>query len=462
MIQDMDQVVFNGVDGATGEYLTPPLSVQQLFDLLRRRVRPGEEAVRPLDREIDPRDLAQTGWAVLFAGDGDPAVRRALAPLLALRREQAGERFRELRGASGYRPDIDAGRFLAAHGTGPGRVDPDKLPYYLLLVGGPGEIPWELQYQLDVSRAVGRLSFERAEDYAVYARSVIAAESGETRRPRRASFLGVRNAGDVATEWSCDRLVEPLARELAARHGANGNGWEVRCHLAGEAGHGRFAEVLGGAETPAFAFTAGHGLSYPSGHAGQDFYQGGLLAQEWPGPEARSILREHFFAAEDVGDDADVAGLVSFHFACYGVGCPEYDDYAMRSDGPPHRRAPRAAVSRLPRRLLSHPRGGALAVIGHVDRAWAHSFVWQSQAQIDVFRETVEDLLLGFPVGVAMEFFNQRYAQLAALLTSRIHEARYDRELDPAEAITLWTANNDARSYAVLGDPAVRLAVGDL
>jgi hypothetical protein len=96
-----------------------------------------------------------------------------------------------------------------------------------------------------------------------------------------------------------------------------------------------------------------------------------------------------------------------------------------------------------------------------VDRAWAYSFLSGSEPQITVFRETFDDLLRGYPVGAAMEYFNQRYAQLATYVTSVMHEDRYDGEVDPSEVVALWTANNDARSYVLLGDPAVRLAVND-
>lgn len=457
----MDQVVFNGVDGVTGRYLSPPLTVKQMFDVLRRRQGVAGETERALPHGADPRNLDQAGWGVVFAGDGDPAVREALAPLLARRREQAGERFRELRGKDGYRPEMSVGDFFKAHGVGPGVVEPEKLPYYLLLVGDPEEIPYSFQYALDVGHAVGRLSLDRPEDYAAYARGLLAAETGAKRRPRRMSFLGVRNPEDRPTAMSCDQLVDPLAREMSARHGVNGQGWEVCSYLADRADHRRFEAVLGGDETPAFAFSASHGLGYPADHPGKDAYQGAFLCQDWPGPEGGGVKREHFFAAEDVADDADLAGLVSFHFACFGAGAPEFDDFAFRNGGKAKRLGARPVVSRLPQRLLSHPRGGASAVVGHVDRAWAYSFLWGSEAQIAVFRETLNDLVLGFPIGAAMEYFNRRYTQLSTMITATLHEERYDREVDPSEVVSLWTANNDARSYVLLGDPAARLAVGD-
>lgn len=459
---DEDQVVFNGIDGVTGRYLTPPVSVPELFTLLRRRKRPRADLrARGLMGHIDPRDLAATGWGVVFARDTSPAVREALAPLLEWRRKQAGDLFQELRWEDEAGSGPGVAEFLRAHGAGPGPVDPERLPYYLLLVGGPEQISYDFQSQLDVAYAVGRVSFEHPEDYAAYAQGVVAAETGTVRRPRRVAFLGVRNPDDRATAMSCDRLVAPLAREIEMRHGGDGAGWEVRTHLADEATHERFAAVLGGDETPAFVFTAGHGLGYPTGHPGQEAYQGAFLCQDWLGPEGPGVRREQIFTGEDVSDDADVSGLVSFHFACYGAGCPELDDYAERADGAPRRLAPRPLVSRLPRRLLSHPRGSALAVIGHVDRAWGFSYLWGTEAQTAAFRSTIEDLLLEFPVGAAMEFFNQRYAELAAYVSSMIHGERYGRAVDPGEAVSLWTANNDARDYVVLGDPAVRLAVAE-
>ena len=68
--------------------------------------------------------------------------------------------------------------------------------------------------------------------------------------------------------------------------------------------------------------------------------------------------------------------------------------------------------------------------------------------------------MAGIPIGAALEVFNQFYASIAVMLSNELEDLKFDRIPDDIELARLWTANNDARNFIILGDPAVRLAVG--
>ena len=140
---------FNGINGTSGAYDLAPISGEGLAKLIQGQ--PDPENIEDLKKRkaqktakvlgvregVDPLDLAQAGWGVIFHCQADPAIQEALEPLLALRRAQAGARYRVYAGTEGYHPEQSKSAFLAKHGAGPGPADPDRVRSELHFLIGP-------------------------------------------------------------------------------------------------------------------------------------------------------------------------------------------------------------------------------------------------------------------------------------------------------------------------------------
>ncbi len=510
------ELVFNGINAVTGNYGRPPMPADELAKLIQgdpspedyrafvayqrelgalsdlpdrlQRVTEAELELRAVEATIkqqafkrkmsqapmpvkpgagDPANVEDVGWAVLFPADMNPTLREqvkdALHPLLELRKSQAGDLFRLCDGTAAYRPGERKDQYCNRQGIAPGAVDPREFPYYVMLVGTPEDIPYSFQYQLDVMRGVGRLDFEDDLDaYAAYARNVVAAETGQVRLPRRMALFGTENPGDKATHLSARYLVRPLFENLTAspdlQELALHYPWEIPAPHIGEgrATRAQLQDLLGqaGDDVPALLFAATHGLEFPANHPHQLRHQGALLCQDWPGP-GHEVTRDMYLAGEDLDTSADLLGMIAMLFACYGAGTPALDQFAMQAFKVRERIAPCGFTAALPRQML---RSGALAVIGHVERAWGYSFISpRGDLEHQTFVTALRSLMNGQPVGLATDAsFNLRYAAMSSDLSAALEELRWDPEyLSAYELAHRWTASNDARSYTVIGDPAV-------
>ncbi len=475
-----DLIAFNGIDATTGDYLIQPISETGLSRIAVEQ--PPEQknasAINNLKRQAEVEhlggafdialeDLTQAGWAIVFHEAESQQVKDALAPLIAHRRRQIGddEIVKELE----YRTGEELMEWLVRHRVKFGPVIPEKIPYYVLLVGSPERIPFTFGQLLDVVYAVGRLHFETADEYARYARSVIDYETApQVPNGKDVVFWGPRNKNDKSTKLSSEHLIKPLAL------GAEG-GKSVIERAAKAAKVAYSATLLeperstkenllnvfrpgAGQRGPCLLFTASHGIGWPNGHENQRASQGALLCQDFPGRGLGPLKPDHYLAAADLPPDARVHGLVCFHFACFSAGTPEADRFSYEPGSAPPQLAPQPFFSALPQALLSHPQGGALAVIGHVERAWQNSIITAGAGtQLLPFENALGFILKGLPLGWALKEFNEVFAAHSADLTNVISKKNAGVEVSDRRLAQLWLERNDAEGYVLLGDPAVGL-----
>ena len=425
----------------------------------RRARAPALERALPWGVEQD--DVARAGWGVVFHQDESEAVRRAIQPLVAHRAKIGGDaRVIELT----YQTGETATAWLARHGVSWHNVDPERVPYYLLWVGPPERMPFGVTHEVDADYCVGLLHFDTPEEYAAYVASILEYETAATvRNAREAVFWAPRHAFDDATVLSADWLVTPLTDGMPAAGEqaiAPQLGFRQRKFIANDATRDSLLNRLAGA-APSLLFTASHGMVWPNGDPRQLAAQGALLCQDWPGFGA--VAPNHYLSAADIPDDAHVHGMIGFHFACYGGGTPLEDQYVFEQGRAAAAIAPRPFIAALPQRLLAHPQGGALACIAHVERAWGYSITGTTaRPQIRAFQRALGTALSGKPVGLAVQEFNDLSATLSDVLSGLLGRAFRGTTIDDVELASTWTHRNDAAGFVLIGDPAVRLRVGDL
>jgi len=404
----------------------------------------------------NPDELKEAGWGLIFPANLDSApLRKALAPLIARRHGEACKNFRIFDGEAGYIKDESASDWLERHGASLNIIDPDNgVPFYLAIVGSPSEIPFSFQYSLDLVAAVGRIDFRSLEEYEEYAAHVVAYESNDALTTKRdITIFATRHDFDAATQLFTDQVAKPLAFGEGIKPALGTKyGYAVNTYFEESATRENLKNILRGKDgTPSILFTGTHGMAFRASDPRQPDTQGALVCADWPG--IPPIDQSHWFAASDVPEDVKVHGLIHFFFACYGAGTPDMDNFNQL--GTPKQIAPNAMTARLPQVLMTR---GALASLGHIDKAWASSFqAMGGAAQTQSFRNVIGLLMKGMRIGYATDLLNAEWGVLTTELDKKLERRALGLAVNDEQLLSIWIARDDARNYVILGDPAVKL-----
>ena len=405
--------------------------------------------------ELNADSLEKAGWAVMFGASVDKDIKTKLSPLIDHRKKQVGDdTLCKVLDPPG--PKQSADDWLKSLGTSLNVVDPSKgIPYYVMIVASPEDISFEFQYELDLYWAVGRLWLESADAFERYAQSVVAYETQSKVPSSRKIVLfapDYNGKDNGASKLMVSNLVNPLITNPIGK----AEKFKIQSFVGASATKNNLNDIFSGSATygtPTILFTGSHGLlKLPTSKELGDA-QGAIVCQDWPG-DPTPPLDTTYYAGWDLPKDAKLHGMVHFLFDCYGLGWPRYDTYNSK---PNVEISPAPMMARLPQTLLGRE-NGALAVLGHIDRAWSYSYEADGQPQDQSFRDVLTKLMNGYRLGSATDQFNLRWAALSIPLSDTLQKMQTRRGLDQ-QAAQQWIARDDARNYILHGDPAIKLRV---
>ncbi|EPX57185.1 hypothetical protein D187_006939 [Cystobacter fuscus DSM 2262] len=438
---------------------------------------PRRAEVPLLDRpDADPNALPEQRWGVISPeGDEGDRLLRAIAPLVEHRARQQDAEVKIYR----VHPDMDAAQAVTWRERvyRDERVPAEERPRYLLVLGSPQQVSFELQHVLAQGAFVGRLHFATPEgtpdlaSHGAYVDKVLAHEHSSEQAEAADVLLYTASDGSRATVQGHQLLMEPCRKMVEAR-------WLPK-QLA------RRLEVLLGEEAEELPSVAGtvrsgvllsvsHGLGAPSG--------GWASAEQQRARQgALCLAPERELTADMVRQSPFLPGGMWFCVACFGAATPRKSAFhawlSMMAKQKRFPGRPEAVLDNLPRpgeppflaalpqALLANPLG-PLAFVGHSDLAWNFGFANPdnlAESRASRILSALEVLAKGSRVGVALDALMRSFRDVNDSLMSAYQERQEALEeerpdpIDPKRLGYLWMLRNDLRGYLLLGDPAVRL-----
>jgi hypothetical protein len=345
-------------------------------------------------------------------------------------------------------------------------LDLEQKPNYILIVGGPDQVPFLFQSMLGTVASTGRVAFDTLDDLNTYVEKIIRLETAAAPVVARETvFFAPDYRLPDPTYYSCHYLADPLAGEAQDRLGFN-----TRKITGYQATKDRLLETLQSTK-PALVFTASHGLSASDQPFEKQKQLNGAICCQRPSGAVRD--EDWLFRAEDIPlDQPFLEGAALFQFACFGYGTPAESDFAHWDPRIEKRNAPADFIAAIPQRALAHPRG-PVVYVGHVDVALLHGFTDPAHPapalgerwtrRIEPFVSAIRRLLAVEPASLAMEDMFSRYNITNAQLSSTFDRLKRGKIQATPEFHTrlasLFLTRSDAQNYMVFGDPAAHLRI---
>lgn len=418
---------------------------------------PHSQQPMAMDPVIDPRNWAdpRVGYGVLLLDPGHPAqvadkaagvqappgVQRLLAErpgtVLLYWSPDLGTRFVRRYFADGLVQAPVVG--LTKFGVGVG-----ELPRYVLIVGGPDQVPWSVQYALGTRHAVGRLPFTDARlDHYVAA---LLGGWPDTEVDRAAPLVWAVDGGDITSEMA-DVVAEPLADALddPALPG-------LTFLTAADALGARLVDRLRVAR-PGLVVTSSHGLT-----AGAGAVLAAALGQPVDAGSAPVPLGDL--------DAAMPGGAIWYSYACCSAGSAGPSSYAgLLAPGTAASVVASVAalgstVSPAPMRLLGRP-DPIRGFLGHVEPTFDWTLRVEETGQTlghEIVAALSTHLFLGGePLGLVLGAYRASVGVLHGQWADVRQEIADGDVTRRPEAVRLRLAALDRQSLVLLGDPTVPL-----
>jgi hypothetical protein len=369
----------------------------------------------------------------------------------------------------------------------------EDLPRYLLVLGGPEVVSWDLQQMLGNEAFVGRLAFGADAGYEAYVDKALRRErpSPAGLPPDARAILYTAQDGSNAIAQGHEHLMKPIAAtlrelsrtgKLSAQEIVEIGGGDARPSIDDllDQAHDLLAQAERAEAALLFSMT--HGLGAP--------------ANGWSSPGEQRALQGAMkisagndrITAADIQGRRFLPGGLWLMFACFGAGTPSRSAYApwlerLSALGLCHvptrsvlaalpREGERPFVAALAEAALANP-DGPLGVIGHVDLAWTWSFLddlataagskiprGRHERFQEILRSTLRGQRFGVAHGALAHFFGEINQDLATMYDESVpSRAGADDPARMARRADLWMQRQDLAGHVLLGDPAARLPI---